>query len=503
LGKLEEALASYNQAIVSKPEYAEAYYYRGMALQELRRSEEAVASYNQAIAINPHYAEAYRDCGIVLRYLNRLEEALACYSKAISISPDYADAYYNRGNLFLDIKRTEDAIDDFNKAISIKADYADAFFNRGHVLQNLNRLVEALADYDCAIGIRPDYAEAHSNRGNALLGLNRLDDALASYDQALAIKPDFLHALLNKALYLLLIGDFEEGWNFYESRCKTTQLSSPKRSFPQPMWLGEQSLDGKTILLHAEQGFGDSIQFCRYVELVSELGATVLFEVPKPLFALFKGLKGVSHLIEAGSELPAFDYHCPLLSLPLALKTTLDSIPNRTPYLKSDPVLIAYWKERLGMKTKLRVGLVWSGNPAHKNDRNRSLTLAEFIAYLPAYHEYVSLQRDIRDTDVDTLQASNIHNYGNELVDYAQTAALCDLMDLVISVDTSVAHLSGALGKPTWILLPYVPDWRWLLDREDNPWYGTVKLFRQSSDRLWGSVLTKVQHAINESRLVL
>ena len=292
--------------------------------------------------------------------------------------------------------------------------------------------------------------------------------------------------------------DFENGWELYEWRWKRENFTSRKRNFSQPLWLGVESLANKTILLHAEQGLGDTIQFCRYIPLVKKLGARVLLEVPKPLMELLEDFEGVDELLEAGKKLPEFDYQCPLLSLPLSFKTELNAIPSPTPYLQSNAEKIMVWSQRLGAKSKHRIGLVWSGSTIHKNDSNRSLALADLINYLPQNFEYVSLQKEVRERDNEVLANSAIKNYSQQLIDFTDTAALCDLMDLVISVDTSVAHLAAALGKPTWILLPFISDWRWMLDREDSPWYESVKLYRQGEDREWEPVFERVARDLIE-----
>ena len=276
-------------------------------------------------------------------------------------------------------------------------------------------------------------------------------------------------------------------------------MKGVKRAFSQPLWLGQESLAGRTILLHSEQGMGDTIQFCRYAKLVSDLGARVILEVPKPLLGLLKQLSWVSEFVVDGSPLPAFEYHCPLLSLPLAFKTTVHSIPSPTAYLRADPGKLAYWTSKLGEKSTPRVGLVWSGRPEHTNDRNRSIGLATLLQYLPPGYQYVSLQKDVRDSDRPVLESRpDLLHFGHDLNDFADTAALCELMEVIISVDTSVAHLSGALGKPTWVLLPFSPDWRWLLDRDDSPWYPSVKLYRQPRVSDWDSVMKKVRAQLTE-----
>jgi tetratricopeptide (TPR) repeat protein len=490
LNRLEEALASYDRAIAIKPDYAEAYFNRGNALRELKRMEEALASYDRAIAIKPGYAEAHSNRGSALQALKRAKEALASYDMAIAIKPDNAEAYSNRGVALQELKCAEDALASYDRAIAIKPDYAEAHSNRGNALRELKRSAEALASYDRAIAIKPDNAEAYSNRGVALQELKRLEEALASYDRAIAYKPDYAEAYLNKSLGLLLAGDLGRGWELYEWRWRYEQAA---RNFPQPLWLGEEDIVGKTILLHAEQGLGDTIQFCRYAKLVKALGAKVILEAPKALLGLLNGLEGVDELMERGNALPAFDFHCPLLSLPLAFKTDLTKIPSPQPYLVASSQKLDKWAQRLGAKSKPRVGLVWSGNSAHKNDYNRSLTLQQLLPHLPDCCEYVSLQKDVREGDRAVLEASSVKHYAEQLEDFTDTAALCELMDLVISVDTSVGHLAGAIGKTTWILLPYSPDWRWLLNRNDSPWYGSMTLYRQDETREWPLVLKRMR----------
>jgi hypothetical protein len=494
---LDEALVSYDQAIRIKPDYAEAYSNRGVALKELKLLDEALASYDQAIRIKPDYANAYSNRGVALQELKRLDEALASCDQAIAIKPDYADAYSNRGNALQEFKRLDEALESYDQAIAIKPDYADAFFNRGNALKELNRLDEASASYDQAIRIKPDYADAYSNRGVTLKELKRLDEALASYDQAIAIKPDYADAYWNMSLALLLCGKFDQGWASYEWRWKSKSLTETIgtiRNFTQPLWLGEQSLQDKTILLYSEQGLGDTIQFSRYVHLVVKLGANVILEVQPSLVKLLKDVEGVSQILAKGEPLPEFDYQCPLMSLPLAFKTILATIPSSPRYIQADEQNKNNWQAKLGEKTKSRVGIVWSGSTGHTNDHNRSLTLEKIVSYLPTHIQYICLQKEFREIDKAALvENPHIEFYGSELNDFTDTAALCELMDVIITVDTSVAHLAAALGKPTWILLPFVPDWRWLLDRDDCPWYSTAKLYRQEKINDWAGALEKIK----------
>ena len=327
--------------------------------------------------------------------------------------------------------------------------------------------------------------------------MKRFDEALRNHDRAIELDPDYAEFYLNKSLTLLLWGELKEGWKLYEWRWKTKAQKIFPREFSQPLWLGEEAIKEKTILLHSEQGLGDTLQFCRYTALVKARGARVLLQVQKPLVRLLGELEGVDAILTQEDELPNFDCHCPLLSLPLAFQTDIQSIPSVYRYVDADKILQEKWASRLGSKTKPRIGITWSGNSAHINDHNRSLPLAQLINYLPKNYEYFCLQKDIRDQDLDVLGGSNIRRFSDKITDFAETAALCDLMDLVISVDTSVAHLAGALGKPTLVLLPYVPDWRWLLDREDSLWYSSVRLFRQERAGYWDPVLEKVKYALD------
>ena len=348
-----------------------------------------------------------------------------------------------------------------------------------------------------AISLKPDYAEALNNRGNVFKEIKRFDEAMADYDKAISLKPDYADAHWNKSLQLLLRGEFASGWELYEWRWKRTQLSSPIREFEQPLWLGKEDLHGKTILLHWEQGLGDTIQFSRYVQEVANLGCKTILEVQKHLFELMKGIEGVDELIPNGADLPPFDFYCPLMSLPLALGTTLETIPSPISYIKSTDDKLAKWSDRLRPKSKPRVGIVWSGSSVHKNDHNRSIALEQILGAVPEGYHLVSLQKEVRENDLDVLeQSKQIQHFGAELDDFTDTAALCELMDVIVSVDTSVAHLAGAMGKPVNLLLPYDPDFRWLLNRGDSPWYPSITLFRQGPERLWEPVLMEINASL-------
>jgi len=492
LENYQVAVAFISAAVHKHPSNASAHLNLGLAFKGLQRLEEALSCYQQALALRPDYAQALHNRGLALHAMGRLAEALADFDKAIELQPEDAQAWNNRGVVLQDQLRWDQAMQSYAGAIAAEPGYGQAHYNLGNALRALGRFEAAVASYDTAIALQADLAHALNNRGLALQELQRSDEAIASYDAAIASRPDYADAHWNKAIELLLCGDFAQGWKLYEWRWRRDSFSSRKRAFVQPLWLGVAPLAGKTVLLHAEQGFGDSIQFCRYAREVRALGAQVLLEVPQPLMALFETLQGVDRLLEKGLALPPFDYHCPLLSLPLAFQTRLETLPGHAPYLASSTSKRDHWERRLGLPSKPRIGLVWSGNALDRNDTQRSVGLSALLPHLPPRFEYICLQKELRSADQEALQASSVRFFGAEIQDFSDTAALCDLVDLVISVDTSVAHLAGALGKPTWILLPYAPDWRWMLDRDDSPWYPSVRLYRQDRDRLWTPVLERV-----------
>ena len=494
--KYPQAIKFLSKAIIVDPNHAGCFSNLGISFQKLRRLEEALSSYDKAISLQADYAEAYSNRGAVLQELKRFDEALSSYDKAISIKGDYAEAFNSRGTVLEELKRLEEALSSYHKAISINKDFTESYYNRGNVLHKLKRLEEALSSYDKAISLHEDYAEAYSNRGTVLEELKRLDEALSSYEKAISINKDYAEAYWNSSICYLLAGNFNEGWARYEWRWQSKSISKTAgiRKFSQPLWLGTEVLKDQTIFLYAEQGLGDTIQFSRYVSLVAGLGAKVVLEVQPSLVKLLSYLEGISQIISKGDKLPNFDYQCPLMSLPLAFKTELKTIPSVSKNISTDEKKVEKWQAILGEKTKPRVGIVWSGAVNHKNDLQRSLKLSQLITHLPSDYEYLSLQKEISDVDKEVLiEYCKIKHFGDDLKDFTDTAALCELIDIVISVDTSVAHLAGTLGKNTWILLPYSPDWRWLLDRNDSPWYSSVKLYRQEKINDWESVLVNIE----------
>jgi tetratricopeptide (TPR) repeat protein len=497
LNRTAEALESYERAIALKADYIDAHFNRGVTLAELERPTEAVASYDRAIALQPDYAEAYNNRGIALSRLQHYVEALASYEGAIAHKPDYARAYNNRGVALRDLERYTQALESYDRAIALRPDYPEAHNNRGIALAELNRPEAALESYKRAVALKPDYAEAFYNRGNALRDLNRIKEAIDSYERAIALAPDYASAHWNLADCRLLLGDFALGWQEYEWRWKLPQNDNGRREFQQPLWLGAQALKGRTILLHSGLGIGDTLLFCRYAKEVATLGAKVVLEVQASLLPLLADLEGVTQVVPRGVPLPAFDYHCPLMSIPLAFRTDLATIPAAVPYIHSDPSRVAAWREKLGDKRKPRVGLVWSGSLLLKNDK-RSMALTEILPLVGDWAEWVCLQKEVGESETALLASRpDVRFVGRELNDFADTAALIELMDVVVSVDTAVANLAGAMGKPVWILLPYIPmDWRWMLNREDSIWYPTARLFRQSADRDWASIIGRVNEEL-------
>ena len=490
--RFAEALAAFDNAIALKPDYAQAYNGRGIVLANLNRLAEAVGSFDRAIGLKPDYAEAHNNRALVLQDVGQLEEALASLDRAIALQPDNARAHNNRGVVLHGLKRDDAALASHDQAIALKADYAEAHYNRGIVLHELDRLDDALASLDRAIALKPDYAAAHNNRGTVRHDLNRLEEALAAYDTALALTDGFAEAYLNKSYCLLRMGRFDEGWRLHEWR-KKTERPVGHRSFPQPLWLGSEDIANKTVFVHWEQGFGDTLQFCRYGKLLRARGANVVMSVQEPLHRLLSRSMPDIRFLKNDVVPAAFDYHCPLMSLPLALGTTLQNVPAAVPYLFADNERLKTWEARLPPPTKPRIGIVWSGNAKQKNDFNRSIGLAALAPILAVDAHWISLQKEVRDVDRPLLENSRqISHYGELLSDFSDTAAAIACVDLVVTVDTSVAHLASAMGKPVWILLAATADWRWLVERDDCPWYPTARLFRQQAPHLWNSVVERV-----------
>lgn len=489
-GQHESALKLIGSAAKLDPGNAAFHSNMGLAYLGSGKYMAAIEHLRKATVLQPGYAAAFNNLGNALKATGELTEALASYDRAIALQPENTDALNNRGVALRELGRWREAIDSCEEAIHIAPHFAEAYSNLGTALVQAGRFDEAISRYDEAIRRKPEYADAHYNRGNALKALGRLDEALISFEQALLLQPDHANALWNKSLAFLLGGNFVQGWPLYESRWRVPPLKHAVRSFAQPLWLGESSLAGKSILIHSEQGLGDTIQFCRYVSPLAASGARVFLEVQPPLVALLKQLPGVELVFPAGDPLPTSDFHCPLLSLPLAFSRRRESEPASVPYLSAPSEKIEAWRQSLGPWTAPRIGLVWSGSRTHNNDLNRSIPLSLLLPHLSDNCQFFSLQKDVRDSDLTALRSCPaIRHLGDQLADFSDTAALCLLMDRVVCVDTSVAHLSAALGRPTTILLPFHPDWRWMLDRSDSLWYPSALLLRQRAPDDWSAPL--------------
>jgi tetratricopeptide (TPR) repeat protein len=496
-GRLEEALKAFDKAVQLKPDDAESWKNLGNVLLALERPAEALLSFQHILTLNPRHWEAAYQSAVLFHQLGRLAEAVEHFDLCIRQKPDHVLTLPARARSLRDLNRLEEALQDSLRACALNPGNAGACNGVGDILARLpNRQEEALQWFERALKLQPDYIQALTNKALVLGQLHRFDEAIASYHRLKRLDPDNAEVDISLGQLHLLLGDFASGWAGHEARRKIPSFSAPYPKFSQPIWLGKETIDGKTILVHVDEGFGDTIQFARYVPMLAARGARVILVVDGPAYPLLSGLAGVSQCFAFPAQpLPPFDFHCPMSSLPLAFATRLDTIPSGISYLPAPAASrVQAWESRLGPHDRLRVGLVWSGNPNHRNDQNRSIPLRTLSRILDADAAFVSLQKDPRPDDKKLLlEFTGIIDLTADLTDFAETAALLRCLDLVIAVDTSVAHLAGALGCPTWVLLPYNPDWRWLLGRDDSPWYPTIRLFRQPKPRDYDSVVDRVR----------
>jgi tetratricopeptide (TPR) repeat protein len=494
-GRLYEATLSCQRAIGLNSAFAEAHSNLGAIYFEQGDIEKAVVCWKTSIALKPAFADAHSNLGKALQEQGKLNEAIVCYKQVVMLKPTSAEAYNNLGRLYEEQGNPKEAASCFERAITLKPDYADAYNNLGAIHYDQGRSEDAVSCFQRALELNPSRAETHSNLGNILKNEGKLDEAIARYECAIAHNPAYAEAHLNEAFARLLIGDFAAGWRKNEWRWMIKKHRP--RDLNAPLWDGTD-LHGKTILLHCEQGLGDNIQFVRYASMVKEKGGQVLLLCPPELASLFERVVGPNQILT--SIVRPFDCQTPLLSLPGLFGTTLNTIPAKVPYLHPNEELVKFWRSRLARLNGYKVGVVWRGNPTHKNDRNRSMTSAQFAQFLdlPGI-SVVSLQKDATEEEVKGLKI-DAHglNCGPELKDFSDTAALVCSVDLVITVDTSVCHLAGAVGVPVWTLLPFAPDWRWLLKRTDSPWYPTMRLFRQPKIGDWQSVLQLVRIELSQ-----
>ena len=491
-GKLKEAISSYRTALSFKPEYAEAHNNLGNALCDLGNFDEAIASFQKALKCKPNFAEALNNLGVTLHGLNQLWHATSCYRRALKIKPEYAEVYNNLGSALRDLKKTNEATENFRKAIQLKPDFAEAHCNLGHVMRHIGMTTESASCYKRALKLKPAFPEAHNGLGNALREMREFNEAEASYKKALLLDPDFAEAHNNLGMMQLLTGNFEAGWHHYQWRKKLTEYQFHPRNYDQSEWDGG-SFKNKTLFVHPEQGFGDFFQFIRYVPLIANRGGNIIVEVPKLILQLAKHSKTGDVFVTNQESVPSFDYHISLMDLPRIFGTNLVNVPRQTPYLTVPPTVREAWQERFKNREEFRLGIVWAGNSQNRNLHYKSVDVSVFkpLCDIPGIKVY-SLQKD-REDEATTKLGKGVEDLAPFLADFSETAGAISQLDLVVSVDTAVAHLAGALGHNVWTLLPYNADWRWLLEREDSPWYPTMRLFRQSKSGDWKTVLTKVR----------
>jgi len=464
----------------------------GNSLLLAGRAAEAVRAYERAVELGPGNARAHNNLAVAWAEQRRFERAIAGYQHALRLDPRYAEAHYNLGNALRELARREDALASYDRACALRPDWEAVHCNRGLALAGLGREAHAEAAYRRALALRADYPEAHNNLGLSLELQGRLDEAKVHFDRALELAPDFASAHSNRAQLRLLQGDFRQGWAEYEWRWRLPGVSLPPIDV-RP-WDG-RSVEGRTVLTRAEQGFGDTIQFARLAGMLKEAGARVVLECQPALTRLLATAPGVDAVVARGDPLPHCDVQIPLASLPHALGVLdLDSVSRHVPYLRADREIVAKWRRALAGHDGLRVGVVWKGNPRHPQDCHRSIPVERFasLAELPGVKLF-SLQ-------IGAPAPAWLHDLvgGGQALAFEETAAIVANLDLVVSCDTAAVHLAGALGRPVWIALPPVPDFRWLLDRDDSPWYPSLRLFRQKRLGDWEELFARLAKALVE-----
>lgn len=469
--------------------------HQGLLLLQQGQFQAGADLLSQSLSHNPRQPEVYYNFGYALQQLGLADSAIQAYGQAIALMPDDVDAVMSRGHVLATQKRTSEALADFTKATRLAVNNPDAWNNLGNVLLDLQRDTEAVAAYDKALNLRPGFVQVWFNRGKALGALERYTEAGESYEKVLALNPNYEEAKWHLSWVKLVQGDFAAGWPLFEARWTVPALGNQRR-YPQlPQWLGQAPITGKHMLLYAEQGLGDTLQFCRYVPVLQGMGATVSLAVQAPLVSLLQDQWPGVAVSAAFEDMAAFDWATPLMSLPFAVGTTLETIPA-APYLHSPAGAVA-----VVPKDRPRVGLVWSGSAGHKNDQARSIALPVLAPLFEQPVDWVCLQPELRETDIAWLEAHpEVLLDRPVLNDFAETARVIASLDWVVTVDTAVAHLAGALGKAVWLLLPTGADYRWLLDRSDTPWYATMRLFRQLARGDWPGVVDRLCAAIRDTR---
>ena len=494
--KFDDAIKCLDHAVTVNPDQPDVWFRMGGLLQQEKRVNEAVLSFDQALKLKPDHREAANASGLLYFEAKRFEEAAARFTQSVDIDPGQSEAYNFISRCQWGLLRFEEALVNARRAFELNPGSPEITKNVGVLLQKLGQDREALTWFDKALALRPDFPSALNDRFTTLFALRRVEEAFADIDRAIALDPEYADYHWNRGLTRLLLGDFDAGWPAREWGLKSTTLRFVDRKFTQPRWFGDEPIAGKTILLHSDEGFGDTVQYARYASMVAKLGGRVILEAADEMQPLLAGMEGVDLCVSRkDASLPDFDLHCPLSGLPLAFRTRLETIPAARSYLPPLPeARVRQWRDRLGAHDKLRVGLVWSGNRHHTNDLNRSTTLRAMSAIADPRACFYSLQKETRPDDAAVLaERADIIDLTGHLTDFVETAALISCLDLVITVDTSVAHVAAASGCPTWILLPFTPDFRWLLGRDDSPWYPTVRLFRQDESRDYARVLARLR----------
>ena len=500
-GRLREAEALLRQILAQHPDQPDALHILGLIAHQSGHADAAVNLLRRSIEVNPKAADPRANLGVILAKLGRSDEAIEQYHQAIAINPGHADAHNNLGNALSRTGESAQAEAEFRTAISLRPEFPEAINNLGNELRKQRKLEDARDHFQRAIALRPAYAEAYNNLGATLERLGQRGDAMAAYRQALSLSPDDPQAQFNLGMLLLLLGDFEGGWPLYEARPSLTDPALMRR-FNQPLWDGAP-LNGRRILLYGEQGHGDTIQFIRYAPLVAARGGQVIVECQPALARLLAAQGTFGQVIAQGDALPDFDLHCPLMSLARILGTTAQSIPAPIPYLKADDRAVEQWRERLApWGGKRKIGLAWAGNPTHIFDRDRSIAMSELKLLWHEKAPFFSLQKGPEAAQAKSLPEDHeLVDFTHLLSDFADTAALIENLDLVITVDTAIVHLAGAMGKPAWVLLPFASDWRWMLSRADSPWYPTLRLFRQQKRGDWGMPIAQIAGTLCRTNL--
>ena len=502
IGDTQQAQTQYRRILRVEPEQPEALHALGIIAFQSKKYDTAANLIGKAIENKPNVSQFHYNLGLVFISLKREEKAIQAFQKAIKINPDYADAYYNLGLALKKQQQFEKAVLNFKQVIKLTPDDETTYYNLGNTYEALGCHEAAVVNYRLAIKKNGAFAGAFNNLAFVLKAMDRIDEAISYFREAVRLQPGLAEAHWNLSLALLINGQFEEGWKEYEWRFLRGKRSTIyPYDFGMPLWDGS-SFTGKHLFVHSEQGFGDTLQFIRYLPMVKCRGGIVIFEAFGPLLGILNGFPGIDKLVEISSDrrhVESCDYYAPLMSLPMLFATELSSIPSNIPYIFADPVKVEQWKNRIS-RIGFRVGIVWAGKPEHENDGNRSSTLKDFttLARIPGIELYGLQKGDAARKAEDLVGMKRIINFDCELKDFSETAAAIENLDLLISVDTAAAHLAGAMGKPVWTILPYAPDWRWLLEREVSLWYPTMRLFRQPAHGDWGSVFDKIKDELQK-----